>query len=122
MGFFNNLLSNLSKNTARQTCKTMINSYNKFKQHYPNLSKREIYTLTLSSRPTWKRENPSSFVFISGRKKLTIKKEDTFRDVVRNLIILETAPTGLSHNIELSVNYFKNLSEVLMEEFKDFKE
>ena len=122
MGFFNNLLSNFSKNIVRQTCKTMINSYSKFKQHYPDISKRELYALTLSSRPTWKRETPSSFTFISGRKTLTIEEKDTFRDVVRNLIILEIAPTGLSHNMELSLDYFRNLAEVLNEEFKDFNE
>ena len=122
MGFFNNILSGLAKNTARGTCKTMINSYKKFKQHYPGVSKRELYALVFSSRPTWKREEPSSFLFTSGRKNLTIEEKYTFRDLVRNLIILETAPTGLSHNIELSVDYFKNLSQVLDEEFKDFKE
>ncbi len=117
MGFLDNIFSSISKNTYRGICKAMIDSYNKVKQQNPKATKKELYALALSLRPTWERENPSSFTFAKGRHKLTIEKKDTFKDVVRNVIILETRPPFTS-----DPNYFVEVAEVVGKEFKNFKE
>lgn len=133
MGFLDKIFSGFARNTYRGICRVMINSYNKVKQQNPDASKRELYALALSMRPTWKRENLSSFTFTKGSHKLTIEEKDTFKDVVRNVIILETAPPApyemplfiashMKRGGKFMINYFKEVGQVIEEEFKDFKE
>lgn len=117
MGFLDKLFSGVAKNTHRGTCKAMIGSYNKVKQQNPKTTKRELYALAFSLRPTWERESLSSFTFRKGETKLTIEKGDKFQDVVRNVIIIETIPSFTS-----DPNYFIEVAEVVNEEFKEFKE
>lgn len=58
----------------------MIRSYNKVKQQNPNLSKRELYALALSLRPTYKRGKFDSYTFYGGmRGENTIVIEEKIR-------------------------------------------
>lgn len=148
------ILSFLAKNTYKGICRTMINSYNKVKKQNPKATKRELYALALSLRPTWKRENLISFTFIRGKYKLYISDGDNLKDVVAKIILIETFPTIDSLPLEVVINaitkmptlsemlnsrwianmfpfaidkgsvmtILKEISEVLDEEFEDFKE
>lgn len=131
MGFLDKILAPFATNIYKGTCRAMINSYNKVKQQNPNLSKRELYALTLSLRPTYKREDPSSYTFhggIRGENIIVIEQKDTFRGVVRKIIYTETTPSFspfLRPEDPKFLNYQKYLVEVeetVNEEFKDFKE
>lgn len=120
MGLLDKILSYFEINTYRGICRAMINSYNKVKQRNPNASQRELYALAFSLRPTWRRKEPSSFIFTKGQKELIIKDTDKFEDLVRNIIILETLPDFAPN--DLMVTYLTKISVVILEEFKEFKE
>lgn len=98
----------------------MIRSYNAVKKQNPDVSKRELYALALSTRPLWKRASPSSYSFVKGKSKLTIEKDDDFKDVVRNAVLLETVARGL--DIEAKTQTIMAVVEVVSEVFKNFKE
>lgn len=131
MGFLDKILAPFATKIYKGTCRAMINSYNKVKQQNPNLSKRELYALALSLRPTYKRENPNSYTFHGGIKReniIIIEQKDTLREVVRKIIYTETSPSSsLFVNPEdpQFLNYQKYLVEVeetVNKEFKNFKE
>lgn len=121
MGFLDNIFSSFEKSTYRGICRAMIKSYYKVKKQNPDASPRELYALALSLRPTWERKDSSSFTFTKGKIKLTIEKNDRFRDVVRNVIILETMPRGATRNQSFLIDSFREISEAIDEEFKELK-
>lgn len=122
MGFLNNIFSSFEKNTYRGICRAMIKSYNGVKKQNPDASSRELCALALSLRPTWKREKPSSFVFIRVSRNLIIEKNDKLKEVVRKIIIAETLPLGASRDPNFLMNTSRAISEVIDEGFKEFKE
>jgi len=111
MGFFDNIFSSFAMSTYKGICRAMINSYKAVKKQNPNVSKRELYALALSLRPTYQRINPSSFTFKKGGRELTIEEKDAFRDVVMRVIIIETDPLDM-----------REVVGAMIEGFKDFKE
>ena len=122
MGFFDNFFSFISMNTYKGICKAMIRSYNMVKRQNPDVSKRELYALALSLRPTWKRKDSTTFTFYRGDRtltELTIEKKDTFQDVLRTLIYTETSS---SLTFGPNLNHIREVEGAIAEALEDFKE
>ena len=118
MGFLDKFISGVAKNTYRGICKAMIDSYNRVKQQNPRASKRELYALALSLRPTYQREESSSFTFTKRRHELTIKEEDDLKEVTMRVIIIETLPFDKNPNLKFVIDTFMNMpaaSELLLD-------
>lgn len=114
MGIFNKVLSGFEGNTYKSIATAMFRAYQQAKKQNPKASERELSALALDKRPTWEREG-GSFTFTKGRSTLTIEKGHTLRDVIRDVIIIETMPAGASHNPEFAVETLRKMSKAINE-------
>lgn len=112
MGFF-------AKQIYKNICRAMLNAYKKSKEQHPSASERELCALALSLRPTWQRKTNDSFTFQrKGEDVLTIEKDDSLEDVIRNVIAEETFPIGISKNPEELTKKFREVFQVIDKEVK----
>lgn len=114
MGFFR-------RHIFKGTCKAMLRSYRAAKRDNPQMPKAQLYAEALSSRPAWERINTTAFRFKSGEM-LNTAEAESFQDVVRNVILIETLPVGASQDPDFLVENMTELTEVMEKQFEGFQE
>jgi hypothetical protein len=92
MNFLQNFFNKLNEHVYRNTCQTLFNSYKKSKKLYPDASKQELGAMTLSFRPTYKKDSINPYVFIKGDRIITIQEDDEIKDLIIKVIMTEHSP------------------------------
>lgn len=92
MNFMQNFFNKFNEHIYRSTCRTLLNSYKKSKKLYPNASKQKLCAITLSFRPTYKKDSTNPYVFIKGDRTITIQETDGIKDLVTKVIMTEHSP------------------------------
>lgn len=114
MGIFDKILSGFEKNTYRSIASAMLRAYQQAKIQNPSATERELSALAFEKRPTWKREK-ESFNFKRGKSNLTIEEGYTLQDVIREVIIIETMPSGAYQDPEFTTNVLIKISQAISE-------
>ena len=112
------LLNFLAKKSIKSTAKVLLRSYTEIKERNPDLSEKELYTLTLSMRPSYKKQVGSSIIRFNGYD-IDINKFNSIRDLINMVVRLEHAPQTM--DIDLLFR-FGDISEKAIEEvFEEIK-
>ena len=92
MNFLQSFFNKLNEHVYRSTCRTLFNSYKKSKKLYPDADEQELCAMTLSFRPTYKRDSTNPYVFIKGGRIITIQESDEIKDLIIKVIMTEHSP------------------------------
>ena len=107
----------LARHTYKSICRAMMGSYKSMKSQNPNASEKELLALTLSLRPTYRRDPSDSFKFVkNSNHHMEIKNGDDLKDVIRNVIILETVPRESLNHPDSFASIIKEMMEVINKE------
>lgn len=116
MKFLNRFFSSLETYIQRNICRTMFNSYKKSKKVNPNVGERELCVLTLSFRPTYKRNSINPYVFNKGKHEIFITETDGIKDLIKKVIYIETYP-GIIDARE-DIKHMVKIMQIIDEEIK----
>ncbi|MDD2274679.1 MAG: hypothetical protein PHI91_02620 [Candidatus Pacebacteria bacterium] len=92
MNFLQNFFNKLNELIYRNTCQTLFNSYKKSEKLYPDASERELCAMTLSFRPTYKKDIINPYVFIKDGRIITIQENDKIKNLIIKVIMTENSP------------------------------
>ncbi len=120
MKFFQNFFNKLDEYIYRSTCQVLFNSYKKSKEIYPNASEQELCVMTLSFRPTYRKDSINKNVFIKGGRTITIKEDEGIRDLIIKVIMTEHSP-GFANSRE-DINLMVKVLLIVDEELKSLKD